>query len=149
MALLSNTKDFLISGTKDFFKFDTYRKHDIRSRCDLVSVAETHVLWKTRLGYYIQGNIHEPLELSLVGQDGICQLESWINSMVLEPFCDKEVYSQLIKSHQQFHQFGALIIEKLQAEDHVGAAIIFKNEYSLSLRRIIQSLTEINKQLQD
>ena len=149
MALLSNTKDFLLSGTKDFFKFDAYRKQDIRSRCDLVSVAEAHVLWKTRLGYHVQGKIHEPLELSLVGQNGICQLENWINSMVLEPYCDKEIYSQLKRSHQQFHHYGALIVEKLQAGDQFGAAAIFKNEYSLSLRRIIQSLTEINKQLQD
>lgn len=139
----------LLSGAIDFFKFDAYRKHDVRSKCDLISVAEAHVLWKMRLGHHVQGDIREPLELCLVGQDSICQLGNWIHSMVLAPFCDEEVYEQLKNSHQQFHQLGGLIIEKLKMGDRAGAAAIFNNEYSQSLRNIIRALTEINKQLQD
>lgn len=139
----------LLSGTKDFFTLASYRKHDMRSRYDLISVAESHVLWKARLGHHVQGNIREPLELCLVGQNSICQLENWINGSVLEPFCDADVHEQLKKAHQQFHQHGALIVEKLKVGDRASAAMIFNNEYSLSLRHIIQSLTEINKQLQD
>ena len=128
----------LLSGAKEFFKFDAYRKHDVRRRCDLITVAEAHVLWKMRLGHYVQGDIREPLELYMVGQDGICQLENWIHSMVLEPFCDGEVYDQLKIAHQQFHQLGAHIVEKLKVGDRAGAAVIFKNEYSQSLRSIIR-----------
>jgi len=149
MAALSETRGFFTAVTKDLFNFDTTRKQEARSKFDLISVAETHVLWKTRLGHHVQGNIRESLELFTVGQNGICQLENWLNTTVLESFCDATVYSQLKKSHQQFHQLGALIVEKLKVGDRAGAAEIFKNEYSLSLRQIIQALTEINKQLQD
>ncbi|WP_435627325.1 CZB domain-containing protein [Candidatus Ferrigenium straubiae] len=139
----------LLSGVKDFLGVDRSRKRELRSRLNLVAAAEAHILWKTRLGHHVQGNIRESLDSAPLGQDGICQLGSWINGSVLEPFCDLEVHRQLSEAHRQFHQFGLHIIEKLKAGDRAGAAAIFRNEYSQSLRHIIQALTEINKHLQE
>ncbi|TAN86596.1 MAG: hypothetical protein EPN14_00190 [Gallionella sp.] len=139
----------MLSGVRDFFISDSSYKYAIRSGLDLIAVAEAHVLWKTRLGHHVQGNIREPLELSQVGQGGVCQLENWLNSLTLEPFHGTGVYNQLNEAHQQFHQLGALIVEKLKAGDHAGAATVFKCEYNQSLLRIIQSLTEINRHLRD
>lgn len=138
-----------LTGVKDLLGVEHSQKRELRGRLNLVAAAEAHILWKTRMGHHVQGNIRESLESSPLGQDGICQLGSWINGSVLEPFCEPEVHRQLSEAHRQFHQFGALIIERLKAGDRSGAAAIFGNEYSQSLRHIIQALTEINKRLQE
>ena len=139
----------MLAGVKDFLGVNYARKRELRGGLNLVAAAEAHILWKTRLGHHVQGNIRESLESAPIGQDGICQLGSWINGSVLEPFCEPEVHQQLSEAHRQFHQFGALIIERLKAGDRSGAAEIFRNEYNQSLRQIIQALTEINKHLQE
>lgn len=138
----------LLSEVKDFFGFEHHHKRAVRGGFDPITVAEMHVLWKTRLGHHVQGNICEPLELSLVGQGGACQLENWLNDLASEPFYKTGSYGQLNEAHQQFHQVGASIVEKLKAGDHAGADALFKNEYSQSLQRIIWSLTEINRHIQ-
>lgn len=139
----------LLAGMKDFFGFDYYHKRDMRDRLNLIAAAEAHVLWKARLGHHVQGSIREPLEAAMIGQDGICQLGSWINGSVFQPFRGTETYQQLSEAHQQFHRFGKDIVDRLKAGDRNGAEAIFKNEYSQSLRCIILSLTEINKLLQE
>ncbi len=100
------------------------------------------------MGHHIDGTIRESLDGAPLGQDGICQLGNWISSCILEPLCEPEVCRQLSEAHRQFHESGALIIERLRASDRRGAAEIFGNEYSWALRCIIHALTEINKQLQ-
>jgi len=139
----------MLAGVKDFLGVNHARKRELRSRLNLVAAAEAHILWKTRLGHHVQGSIRESLDSAPLGQDGICQLGSWINGSVLEPFCELEVHQQLSDAHRQFHQFGALIIERLKAGDRGSAAEIFRNEYNQSLRQIIQALTVINKRLQE
>jgi hypothetical protein len=139
MELLANMKESIGNGG--------CHKHVMRNRLNLLAAAEAHVLWKTRLGHHVRGDIRESLESAPVGQDGICQLGNWINGSVLEPFCELDEFKQLAEAHRQFHQFGERIIEKLKVGDHSGAGTIFNNEYSQSLRSIIQSLTEINKHL--
>jgi len=136
-------------GMQDFFGLGVQPKREMRSRLNLVAAAEAHILWKTRLGHHVHGSIREPLESAPLGQDGICQLGNWINGSVFEPLRGSDVYQQLSGAHQQFHQMGALIIEKLKAGDRNGAEKIFLNEYSLALRHTIQSLIEINKILQE
>lgn len=139
----------LLAGVKDFLGVNHAQKRELRGRLNLVAAAEAHILWKTRLGHHVQGNIRESLESAPLGQDGICQLGNWINGSVLEPFCELEVHQQLSEAHHQFHQFGGLIVEKLKAGDRDGAAAVFRDEYSQSLRNTIQALTEINKCLQE
>lgn len=137
----------LFAGMKDFFGFDHYHQRNLRDKLNLIGVAEAHILWKTRLGHHIQGNIREPLEAALVGQDSVCQLGRWISGQEFAPFRELPEFTQLSEAHQQFHQLGRLIIERLKMGDRSGAESIFKNEYSQSLRRTIQALTEINKHL--
>jgi len=137
-----------IATVKDFLGVGRSQQQEARSRLNLVAAAEAHILWKTRLGHHVQGNVRESLDSAPLGQDGICQLGSWINGAVLEPFCEPETHHQLSEAHRQFHEFGVHIIERLKEGDHGGAAEVFRNEYSQSLRRIIQALTEVNKRLQ-
>lgn len=136
-------------GMKGFFGLGAQPKSELRSRLNLVAAAEAHILWKTRLGHHVHGTLSEPLESAPVGQDGICQLGSWINGSAFDSFRGTEVYRQLSEAHQQFHQMGALIIERLREGDRNDAEKIFMNEYSQALRHTIQSLIEINKILQE
>ena len=135
--------------TNDSSSFTNYRRHDMRTRLNLVAAAEAHVLWKTRLGRNLQEGACEPLESVMVGQDGVCQLGGWISGSVFEPFRELDVYQRLSESHRQFHELGRGIVEKLKVGDRGGAEAVFNNEYSLSLHGIVQSLTEINKLLQE
>lgn len=121
------------------------QQQKMHSRLNLVAAAEAHVLWKARLGHHVYGTIREPLDSAPVGQDGICQLGSWINGSIFEPLLGSDMYQQLCDAHEQFHQLSALVIEKLKVGDRSGAESLFKNEYSQSLRLIIQALVEINK----
>lgn len=139
----------LLSGAKDFFGFDQYHKRDMLDRLNLLGAVEAHVLWKTRLGHHVQGDIREPLESALVGQDGVCHLGNLINDPVFQPFHGSDAYQRLSEAHRQFHESAAAIIENLQEGDRSGADAIFRNEYSRALRNIIESLTGINRLLQE
>lgn len=125
------------------------RKHDVRKKLNLLGVAEAHIVWKACLWHHIQGNIREPLDIALSGQDGICQLGNWINGKELGYLRGVPEFERLSEAHQQFHQFGALIVEKLKAGDPGGASAVFKDGYSTSLRNMIQSLTWLNRHLQE
>lgn len=138
----------LFSDVSGGARFDVARKHNIRARANLLDAAEMHILWKTQLEHHVQGSICEPVEPLLVGQGGFCQLGMWINSSESGPFRGLPEFDQLHEAHQKFHQSGALIIEKLHVGHRSEAALIFKNEYNQALRRIVQSLTDINKHLQ-
>lgn len=132
-------------GMNGFSGLGIQPKREPRDRINLVAVAEAHILWKTRLGHHVHGSICEPLESAPIGQDGICQLGNWINGAVFKTLHGSEAYQRLHDVHQQFHQLGTLIIEKLKTNDRSGAEDIFTNGYSQSLRHLIQSLVEINR----
>lgn len=136
-------------GMNSFSGLGIQPVRELGSKLNLVAAAEAHILWKTRLGHHVHGSIREPLESAPLGQDGICQLGNWINGSVFEPFRGSDVYQRLHDSHLQFHQLGALIIERLKTGDRNGAEQIFRNEYSQSLRHLIQALVSINKILQE
>ncbi len=135
----------LLNKMTGFLNIGAPLKNDMRDRVNLITAAEQHVLLKSHLGHHVYGRSREPLDSSIYGHNGLCQLGGWINGWVFEPFRGSDVYKQLSHAHQQFHELGISIIEKLQAGDSGGAEEVFRNEYSQSLRQIIQALTEINK----
>jgi Chemoreceptor zinc-binding domain len=117
---------------------------NLPSALSLIAAAEQHVLWKLQLGNHVHSRNNEPLEDSAIGQDGICQLGSWIHGHTLQGFRDTTAYRELNFAHALFHDFGAAIVTKLNSGDHQGAIEIYKNEYSLAMQHIIQSLTKLN-----
>ncbi|MBK9160914.1 MAG: CZB domain-containing protein [Nitrosomonadales bacterium] len=138
-----------VPGVNSLAGFGLYPRREMRDRYNLIAAAEAHVLWKAHLGHHVRGTIREPLESALIGQDGICQLGNWIRGSVFKPFRETEAYRQLNEAHLQFHEMGRNIVEHLKRGDRKGAEALFDNEYSLALRRILQSLTEINRLLYD
>ena len=136
----------LLAGIKNMLGANNARKAGSH-KPDLVTAAETHILWRARLGHHIRGTIPESLNAAPLGQDGICLLGSWIRGSVLKPFCEPDMHQQLKEAHQNFHHSGNLIIERLKAGDRAGAEALFHDEYTPSLRGIIIALTAINKQL--
>jgi len=101
----------LLAGVKDFLGVNHAQKRELRGRLNLVAAAEAHILWKTRLGHHVQGNIRESLESARSGKMVFASWGAGSTGSVLEPFCEPEVHQQLSEAHKQFHQFGALIIE--------------------------------------
>lgn len=138
MTLLAEVKGFLGLNAQPV----SYRD------LNLIGAAEAHILWKARLGHHIEGHAREPLESTLVGQGGFCQLGCWISGPELEQFRELPDFAQLSSAHQQFHHLGTLIIEKLRAGERAAAREIFRNEYNQALHAIIQALTGISKHLQ-
>lgn len=136
-------------SNKTTVHFEGARAKELRAQRNLVWAAEQHVLWKNRLGHHIQGAINEPLDSGLVGQDGICQLGSWIKGAEFHGLRDTQAYRELDFAHTLFHEFGAEIIEKLKHGNRAGADFTFKNEYTLAMQHIIQALTKIDQLLQE
>jgi hypothetical protein len=139
----------LVADVKDFLGINYDRKRDIRRQWNILGMAEAHIVWKTRLWHHIQGDIRESLDATLLGQTGVCQLASLIRSRELEHLRDQPEFGQLSDAHQQFHKSGALIVEHLKVGDFNSATATFKGEYSTSLRDMIQSLTWLNRHLQE
>jgi hypothetical protein len=138
----------LLDKVKDLLSAERPGKYGFSRDLNLVAAAEAHIVWKARLGHHIRGTVRESLDSTPLGQDGICQLGSWIRGSVLAPFCEPELHTQLSEAHHDFHHVGDLIIERLKAGDRIGAETLFIDEYTPALRRIIHALTVINKQLQ-
>jgi hypothetical protein len=128
--------------------FDCGCKRGLRDRLNLVAAAEAHVVWKNRLGNFVRGISLEPLAAALLGQDGVCQLGDLIDGAAFFSLRETDEYWQLRTAHYQFHQLADVVFEKLQANDLVGAASLFENEYSAALRETLQSLSKINRLLQ-
>lgn len=139
----------LLTDVPDTCSVDAGRKRDMRDKVNLLGAAEAHILWKTRLGHHVRGSLREPIEAMLVGQGGLCQLGTWLNSAEFNLLGSLPEFDHLRDAHQKFHQLGELIVEKLQVGHRDEAELLFKNEYNQSLRLIIQALTNINKYLQE
>lgn len=139
MALLAEVKGF----------FGLRAQAVAHNDLNLLSAAEAHILWKARLGHHIEGNVREPLENVLVGQGGFCQLGCWITGPELEPFRNLPEFALLSEAHLQFHNLGAVIVEKIRAGERAAAREIFRGEYNQALRTIIQALTGISRHLRN
>ena len=141
---------FISTGhAKNYSRFYTPTKTSARELLNLIAAAEQHVLWKLQLGHHVHGRTTDALELSAIGQDGVCQLGNWIHGHALQDFRDTSAYRELSFAHSLFHDFGAAIVEKLSEGDRDGAIEIYKNEYSLAMQHIIQSLTNINRLMRE
>lgn len=136
-----------VSVTQNAVGFSCSGRRGMSGRLSLIAAAEAHVVWKNRLGHHVQGVSPEPLGKALLGQDGICQLGSLIDGAAFADFRDVEEYRQLKAAHEQFHQLGTEIVEKLKRGDRDGARVLFENDYSLALLDILQSLSIINRML--
>ena len=134
---------------KSYFRFYSPTKAASREPLNLIAAAEQHVLWKLQLGHHVHGRTNESLESSAIGQDGVCQLGAWIHGHALQDFRDTSAYRELQFAHSLFHDFGAAIVEKLGDGDRDGAIEIYKNEYSLAMQHIIQSLTKLNRLMRE
>lgn len=134
-------------AAKKFFGIEGSGAYQACRDLNLLGAAEAHILWKTRLGHYIEGNAYEPLEHVLVGQGGFCQLGCWIGGPELAPFRGLAEFDQLAEAHRQFHHYGNMIIERLRRGDHRLARDIFRNEYNQALRQVILALSVINRGL--
>lgn len=127
--------------------FDCNYKQGLRDCLNIIGVAQAHVVWKNRLGNHVQGVSLEPLSATLLGQEGVCHLESHINGAAFSAFHEMDEFWKLRAAHQKFHQLASVVIEKLKGGDHKGAEVLFENEYSLAFHDIIGSLSVINRQL--
>ncbi|MDH2917987.1 MAG: CZB domain-containing protein [Sideroxydans sp.] len=145
MQLISTGHDV----KKSYFRFYSPTKAAPREPLNLIAAAEQHVLWKLQLGHHVHGRTKEALEASAIGQDGVCQLGAWIHGHALQDFRDTTAYRELQFAHTLFHDFGAAIVEKINDGDQHGAIEIYKNEYSLAMQHIIQSLTKINRLMRE
>jgi hypothetical protein len=129
--------------------FDCRCKRGLRDRLNLVAAAEAHVVWKNRLDNLVRGVSLEPLASALLGQDGVCQLGDLIDGAAFSSLRETDAYWQLRTAHSQFHQLAGVVFEKLQANDQAGAELLFENEYRAALHETLQSLSKINRLLQE
>lgn len=124
-------------------------RRGLHERLHLISAAETHVVWKNRLGKHVQGLGHEPLGAALLGQNGACQLGHLIGGAAFAAFRSMDAHRQLCVAHDKFHRLADAVIEMLNGGDHNAAQVLFENEFTHALHDMLQSLTCIHRQLMD
>lgn len=120
--------------------------HDASGQFDFISAAETHVACRARLGQFVRGAAHEPIEATLFQHDRFCALGRWIDGPLPASVRESDAYLRLRDAHLLFQRLGNLIVEHLQKGDRSGAAILYKNQYSAALRGMIHALAELNRQ---
>lgn len=122
-------------------------RRGLHERLHLISAAETHVVWKNRLGEHVQGLGQEPLCAALLGQK--CQLGELIGGAAFAAFRGMDAHRQLCVAHDTFHRLADAVIERLNGGDHKAARVLFENELTDALHDMLRSLTCIQRQLMD
>jgi hypothetical protein len=131
------------------FGQDQGKKHSIRNEIDITEAINAHMKWKARLQRCLDGNSEEKLDPMLVCRDDQCALGKWIHGPALNHFHGDEEFNALRSDHAQFHYVASNVVYKIQQDDHAGAMAIFNGEYVQASRKVIHTLTELNKQLNE
>lgn len=122
-------------------------KNAVRGEIDIAEAINAHMRWKARLQRYLDGTADEKLDPMLICRDDQCALGKWIHGAALNHFMGDEEFNTLRSDHAHFHYLAAKVVSQIEKDDYAGALALFDGEYIQTSRKVINSLTELNKQL--
>lgn len=123
------------------------KKEVIRKEISIMDAIDAHVKWKVRLQNYLNGTSEEKLDPMVICRDDQCALGKWIHGSALQHFHTHQEFHTLRADHAQFHFIAANVVKKAQDKDQAAADALMQNEYSQASHKVIQALTELNKQV--
>ncbi len=110
---------------------------------DFDEVAESHVVLFSRLLHYLRGE-SECIDGEFSEHLQPCELGRWLLDEGEECFGKLQAFLHLREIHEQFHRDAEAVLAHLHAGSWVAAEQTCKRELSLSLRRVLVALTEMN-----
>lgn len=119
----------------------------IRKDIDITEAINAHMKWKARLQSCLDGTSEEVLDPRVICRDDLCALGKWIHGPALNHFHGDESLEILRADHAQFHNIAGNVITKIQQNDINGAMTLFSGEYVKASRKVIHTLTELNRHL--
>lgn len=123
------------------------KKEEIKKEISIMEAIDAHVKWKVRLQNYLNGISDETLDPMVVCRDDQCALGKWIHGPALLHFHAYEEFHALRADHAEFHFVAARVIKKVHENDRAAADALMQNEYSHASRKVVHTLTELNKQV--
>jgi methyl-accepting chemotaxis protein len=140
----------LIGGMAGFFGFskvDEGKKAQIREEINLMEAVQAHVKWKVRLQDYLNGTSQEKLDPMVICRDDQCVLGKWIHGPALKHFHEDETFHQLRADHAQFHFIAGNVVKHVHSNERAQAEALMDNDYKHISRKVVNSLTELNRHL--
>lgn len=131
------------------FGNDTAKRASIRSEINIADAINAHMQWKARLQRCLDGTSDEKLDPMMVCRDDQCALGKWIHGPAVDHFHGDEDFNTLRADHAQFHYVASNVVLKAQQNDHLSAINLFNGEYVQASRKVIHTLTELHKHLEE
>lgn len=123
------------------------KKEIIKNEINIMDAINAHVKWKVRLQDYLNGISTEKLDPMIICRDDQCVLGKWIHGPALGHFHEHEEFHRLRADHAQFHFVAGHVVKKVQENDRSGANTLMDGEYAQASRKVVQALTELNRQV--
>jgi methyl-accepting chemotaxis protein len=123
------------------------KKEVIKREIRIMDAIDAHIKWKARLLSYLDGTSEEKLDPAGISRDDQCALGKWIHGPALKHFHDRAEFHTLRADHAQFHRIAGTVVKKVQEKDRAAADALMKNEYAQASRKVVQALTDLNKQV--
>ncbi len=127
----------------------TSKKETIKSEINVMEAIDAHVRWKVRLQDYLNGTSTEQLDAQVICRDDRCALGAWIHGPAREHFDNHAEFHALKADHAQFHVVAADVVRRVQASDRAGADALMQNDYARASRKVVNTLTELNRHLHE
>lgn len=123
------------------------KKEVIKNEINIMDAINAHVKWKVRLQDYLNGTSTEKLDPMVICRDDQCVLGKWIHGPALKHFHEHGAFHTLRADHAQFHLVAGNVVKKVQENDRAAADALMDNEYAHASHKVVQALTELNKQV--
>lgn len=123
------------------------KKNSIKNEINILEAINAHIRWKIRLEKYLNGTSEEQLDPQIICRDDQCVLGKWIHGPALKHFQDDDGFIKLRDDHAQFHVVAGMVVTNAQSNNKTAAEALMKTEYMNASRKVVNDLTELNKQL--
>ncbi len=114
---------------------------------DFDEEAESHVVLYSRLMHYLRGG-DDSSDGDFVEHRQACALGRWLQHEGAAHYGQSQSFLQLRDIHQQFHREAEAALALLHAGSWKAAEQLCRRELSLSLRRVLVAITEMNQAMQ-
>ncbi len=111
---------------------------------DFDEEAESHVVLYSRLMHYLRGG-DESIDGDFVEHRQACSLGRWLQHEGAAHYGQLHSFCQLRDIHEQFHREAEAALALLHAGSWKAAEQLCRRELSLSLRRVLAAITEMNE----
>ena len=141
-----------VEATADMFGLSALGANSREAISREINLAEAvvgHMKCKVRLRDYVDGKTEADYrpDPDTVARADQCLLGKWIHGAGRQLLGENEKFNQLSADHARFHEIAAAMVRSAQADDHSSADAAYKGEFQKVSRRVVQALTELDRNI--